>query len=81
MVKWMRDKLKLNEGDTLKQESHRSKGSMAEMDIYTYSIMNSDGEIIGAVKHTDHTAIRGFRRTQTLEQKDASGNIVVDEAW
>lgn len=80
-MKLLEDKLKLNKGDTLKHESHRSKGSMAEMDIDTYSIVNSDGEIVGSVKHTDHTAIRGFNRTQTLEQKDTSGNLVVDETW
>lgn len=77
----MDDKLKLNKGDTLKHESHRSKGSMAETDIDTYSIVNSDGDIVGAVKHTDHTSIRGFERTQTIEQRDSSGNIVVHESW
>ena len=77
----MESKLKLNQGDTLKHESHRSKGSMAETDIDTYSIVNSDGDIVGSVKHTDHTSIRGFNRTQTLEQKDTSGNIVVDKSW
>ena len=77
----MRDKLKLDEGDTLKRESHRRTGTMAEFDVYTYSILNSDGEIVGSVRHTDHTSISGFRRTQTVKQKDTSGKLVVGESW
>ena len=77
----MKDKLKLNNGDTLKLENHRSKGSLDEMDIYTYSIVNSEGEIVGSVIYTDNTSIRGFKRTQKLEQKDISGKLVVNEFW
>lgn len=77
----MEDKLKLNSGETLKRKGHRSKGSLAEMDIYTYDILNQAGEVVGIVTHTDHTAIKGFRRTQTVEQKDNNGNVIVDVAW
>jgi 1,4-alpha-glucan branching enzyme len=54
---------------------------MAETDIDTYLVVNKSGEIVGSVVHEDHTAIRGFNRTQTLIQKDAKGNIIVDEQW
>ena len=77
----MENRLKLNQGETLKRESSRSKGTMAEMDIYTYSILDASGEKVGSVKHTDHTAIRGFQRTQTLEQRNKLGDIIVDETW
>lgn len=77
----MESKLKLNEGETLKRINHRSKGPLAEMDIYTYEIINQAGEVVGSVTHTDHTAIKGFKRTQTVEQKDSVGNVIVDEAW
>ena len=77
----MRNKLKLNQGDELKLQNSRSKGSMAETDIYTYSIVTETGEEIGRVVHTDHTSINGFRRTQTVVQKDSSGKVVVDESW
>lgn len=77
----MKSRLKLNDGETLKHENHRSKGSMAEMDIYEYSIVNSNNETVGTVKHTDHTAIRGFKRTQTLEQTDSSGKVIVKASW
>ncbi len=77
----MESKLKLNQGETLKQINHRSKGPLAETDIYTYSILNEDGEKVGAVTHTDHTAIKGFKRTQTIEQTDNLGNVIVSESW
>jgi hypothetical protein len=77
----MESKLKLKEGDTLKQTNHRMKGSMQETDIWTYDILNKSDETVGIVVHTDHTAIKGFGRTQTLEQKDISGNVIVDISW
>jgi len=77
----MESKLKFNEGDTLKQTNHRMKGSMQETDIWTYDILNKNGETVGTIIHTDHTAIKGFGRTQTVEQKDISGKVIVDISW
>lgn len=77
----MESKLKLNAGDTLKQTNHEMKGFMQETDIWTYSILNKDGVVVGSVIHTDHTAIKGFRKTQTVEQKDSLGNVIVNMSW
>ena len=77
----MRTKIKLAPGETLKEESHRSKGSMSETDIWTYAIVDSNGNKVGSVVHTDHTAIKGFHRTQSVEQRDTEGKIVVDVSW
>lgn len=77
----MESKLKLKNGETLKQINHRSKGPLAEMDIYTYEIINQASEVVGTVIYTDHTAIKGFKRTQAVEQKDNAGKVIVDEAW
>ena len=77
----MRTRIKLAPGETLKEESHRSKGSMSETDIWTYVIVDSNGNKVGSVVHTDHTAIKGFHRTQSIEQRDATGKIVVDVSW
>ena len=77
----MESKLKLNVGDTLKQTNHRMKGPMQEIDIWEYDILNKNGETVGTVIHTDHTAIKGFGRTQTVEQKDISGKIIVYISW
>jgi hypothetical protein len=75
------DKLILNPGEKLVEESHRMKGPLQETDIYTYAILNSAGEKIGSVVRTDHTAIRGFRRTQSLEQRDSTGKVIANPTW
>lgn len=77
----MKSKIKLNPGETLKHESSRSKGSMAQTDIDSYSIVNEAGDIVGTVVHEDHTSLNGFKRTQSVTQKDKNGNIVVQESW
>ena len=77
----MESKLNLNEGDTLKQTNHRMKGSLQEIDIWSYDILNKNGETVGTVVHTDHTAIKGFGRTQSVEQKDISGKVIVYLPW
>lgn len=78
----MHEKVKLNPGEPLKRESSRIKGTLGQTDIDTYSVINDQlEEVVGSVVHTDITAINGFKRTQTLVQKDASGNIIVDTQW
>lgn len=77
----MESKIKLAPGDTLQKESHRSKGSMSETDIWTYAIVDSNGNKVGSVVHTDHTSINGLHRTQSVEQRDSLGKIVVDVSW
>jgi hypothetical protein len=77
----MRTKIKLNLGEELKHESHRSKGSMAQTDITTYSVINEQGEIVGSVVHEDHTSLNGFSRTQHVTQKDKNGKTIIQESW
>lgn len=77
----LKDKVKLNPSEELKFESSRSTGFMAEEDINEYSVVNADGQVVGQVTHTDHTAVRGFRRTQTLRQTDVNGKVIVEEHW
>ena len=66
----MESKLKLDQGDKLNKTNHRTKGSWQETDIYSYDILNKNGATIGTVVHTDHTAIKGFGRTQSVKQTD-----------
>jgi hypothetical protein len=77
----MDSKIKLNSGDELKRESSRSKGTMGQTDIYTYSVINSEGDVVGKVIHEDHTSLNGFRRTQHVTQKDQNGKTIVQESW
>lgn len=77
----MKTKIKLNPGEKLKQESHRSKGTLSETDIWTYAILDAYDNKVGSVVHTDHTSIKGFQRTQSVEQRDSTGKIIVDVNW
>lgn len=77
----MENKVKLNPGETLRRESSRTKGTHAQTDIDTYSIINEHGEVVGSVVHTDTTAIKGFKQTQTLVQKNAAGEVVLELKW
>jgi len=76
-----RSKVKLNDGETLKHVSSRSKGPLAEEDITEYSILNSEGQVVGTVIHKDHQAIKGSRRTQSVYQTDTSHKVIVEENW
>ncbi|NNP77685.1 hypothetical protein A7P54_14830 [Acinetobacter sp. Ac_3412] len=77
----LKDKLQLKPDEKLVEVSHRMKGSMQEMDIYKYEIINSSGDVVGYVDYTDHTSIRGFSRTQTATQYDVNYKKIVDIDW
>lgn len=71
----------LNDGEKISATGSISKGSLAEMDIYSYEIVDSSGNVIGTAEHIHHTAIKGFKVTQTFTQRDADGNTIVEERW
>lgn len=76
-----REKVVLKDGEKLKHERSHSKGFMSEEDINEYVVLDSQGAVVGKVVHTDHTAVKGFRRTQTVRQTDAEGRVLVDDSW
>ncbi len=78
----METKIKLKPGERLKLVNSASKGMLAETDVFTYSVLDEHGQVVGSVLHADHTSIKApFRRTQSVVQRDASGAVVVDEQW
>lgn len=72
------EKLVLKAGEELRHESSRTKGFMQETDIDEYSIVSADGTKMGSVTVTDHTAVKGFKRTVSILQKDSTGKTIVD---
>lgn len=80
MSTWQ-DKIVLNSGETLRVDNSRCEGFMQETDVYECSVLDASGQVVGKVRATDHTAVRGFRRTLTVRQTSVSGHIVVDESW
>jgi hypothetical protein len=71
----------LGAGEKLCLVGSKSTGFMQETDVTTYNIVADDGSICGDVTVTDHTAVRGFRRTLRVVQRNATSETIVDEAW
>lgn len=77
----MKERLKLNQGETVNHVKPRSEGFMAETDIEEYEIVNAAGEVVGSVTYKIHTAVKGFRVTHSVVQKDINGKAIVDTRW
>jgi hypothetical protein len=75
------EKLALGAGETLRMDSTRTKGFVGETDVTCYSVLDASGNIIGTVTHTEHTAVRGFRVTNSATRTDLQGNVVVTANW
>jgi hypothetical protein len=80
MADW-RDRVISKSGESLRIDDSCCDGFMQEKEVYSASIIDSTGVVVGKVEATDHTAIRGFRRTLSVRQTDVAGKVVVDETW
>ena len=78
----MESRIKLRQGETLKLIKSESKGSLTEMDVSTYAVVDASGGIVGSVVHTDYTSRKApFRRTQSVIQRDSYGAELVNLQW
>lgn len=78
----MRERLRLETGDTLDHEDHHEKGFMGETEVDTYTIRGAAGEKKGRVQFTEHTSVKApHTRSCRVMQWDADGRLVVDEQW
>lgn len=75
-----KQKLKLEEGETLRLDRARERGHLGQEEVESYSVIDRKGEVVGSVEHTNHTAVNGFRRTESVVQRKA-GVTLVDERW
>jgi hypothetical protein len=80
MSDW-KTKIILAAGETTKPTGSRSTGFMQETDVYDYDVVAADGTKVGNITVEDHTAVKGFKRTVTVTQTDASGKTIVHESW
>lgn len=80
MPEW-KQKVKLIPGESLKLERSYMKGPLQETDVELYTIVNEKDEVTGKVEVTDHTAIKGFRRTISVVQTDVAGSTIIRESW
>jgi len=80
MSDW-KSKVDLKSGERLTHTGSKSKGFMGETDVDVYDITATNGEIVGSVTVKDHTAVKGFKRTISFEQRDGNGALVKSESW
>jgi hypothetical protein len=80
MPDW-KSKIILESGETTQFVGRTSKGFMGETDVDTFNVIAADGTKMGDVTVEDHTAVKGFRRTITVTQRDAAGKTIVQESW
>lgn len=80
MAEW-KSKLILADGHYLVKTSSSSEGFMSETDIETYDILSKDGQLTGRVVFKEHTAVRGFRRTLSIEQRNTAGEVIIRDSW
>ena len=57
------------------------KGFMQETDVDAYDVISKNGIKAGTVTVEDHTAVKGFKRTITVIQKDIAGKTIFSESW
>ena len=80
MEEWQ-GKVLLQDGERLQHTGSSMTGSWQETDVDAYDIIAADGTKMGTVTVEDHTAIKGFRRTISVCQRDVAGNVIVEESW
>ena len=76
-----KEKLILADGQTLRHVRSREKGFMGETDETTYDVVDAAGAVVGSVTHERHLAVKGFKLTESVKQRDEAGNVIVDERW
>lgn len=76
-----RSKVILQPGESLEHKRSSSKGFMGETEVDEYDVLDTNGKIVGKVVYTEHTAVKGFHRTQTVRQIDMEGRVLRDTNW
>ena len=75
------EKIKLEQGESIRRDGSHSKGFMGETDVTNYSILDASGDVVGSVEHIEHMAVKGFRVTNSLTQRDSQGKVVTTTNW
>lgn len=80
-VKMWKSRVILKDGESFRHDRSSTEGFMQETDIDIYSIVQLDDTVTGSIRVTDHTTVKGFKRTVRIVQLDAQGKVVVDESF
>jgi hypothetical protein len=75
------EKLGLGQGESLRMDGTRTKGFMGETDVTNYSVLDASGNVVGIIEHAEHTAVKGFRVTNSATRIDLQGKVVATANW
>ncbi len=75
------EQLDLKNGETLRRESSRETGPLANIDITNYSVLDAHGDVVGKVEYTEDMAIKGFKVTHKAVRTDLEGKTVLQKFW
>ena len=71
----------LRPGEHIVVVDRKTKGTLQETDIIFAEVHDRDGNTTSRIKATDHTAIKGFEQTVSVEQVSSDGKVLVDKTW
>jgi hypothetical protein len=76
-----KQKLILNENDTLQLDSRREKGHPGQEEVEIYSVLNANGNVVGEVQYVEHTSVKSpFRKSFHLVQRKGN-KLLLEERW
>ncbi len=77
-----KNRVRLSPGEALEFKSKHEKGNLGQEEVELYSVVDSEGKVIGSVRYIDHMSIKApFHRSLHLIQIDSMGKALVDERW
>jgi len=75
-----KQRLKLEEGETLRLDSKYKKGNLEQEEVELYSVIDQHGIVVGSVQYTVHTDIKApYRQSFYLVQ--GKDGITLVERW
>jgi hypothetical protein len=77
-----KDKLQIHSDELFRFDRSYEKGNLGQEEVSLYSIVDSNGVILGSVQYTHHTSIKApFKNSYHVIQYDTSGAIIFEERW
>ncbi|BBH13388.1 hypothetical protein [Chromobacterium haemolyticum] len=79
----IREHLKLEPTDEIKQVGRRDKGHLGQTEIYSYEIFNAQGELICKAELSETQPVRPLTKSLQchLVKKDTQGRSIEEFRW
>lgn len=76
-----KQKITLNDGETLRLESRREKGHQGQEEVELYSVLNVNGHVVGEVRYIDYTSTKAPCRKSFHLVHRKRDKTLLDERW